>query len=203
MHVMIELAQGEIMKEIFKRTTTSIFISSVVAFILGLLMAVVPNISLQAIGIVFGIYIIIHGITLIGLDFAAHNVYIPFQGIMSGILSIIVGIIMLAMPNVLATIFTIALGIWIILSSINVISISISVRKGVPNWYLWLLLGIIDLICGVIILFNPFASSISIVVLGGIIMMIHSVITFVDTIMIRNDVKEVTKALEENLKIAK
>ncbi|MBR3156965.1 DUF308 domain-containing protein [Candidatus Saccharibacteria bacterium] len=188
------------MKDIFKRTTTSILISSVVAFILGLLMAVIPNISLQAIGIVFGIYIIIHGVVLIGLDFAAHNIYIPFQGIMSGILSIIVGIIMLAMPNVLATIFTIALGIWIILSSINVISISISVRKGVPNWYLWLLLGIIDLICGIIILFNPFASSISIVVLGGIIMMIHSVITFVDTIMIKNDVKEVTKALEEKLK---
>ena len=90
-------------------------------------------------GIVFGIYIIIHGIALIVLDFMAHNVYIPFHGIMSG----------------------------------------------------------------VIILFNPFASSISIVVLGGIIMMIHSVITFVDTIMIRKDVKEVAKALEENLKEAK
>lgn len=191
------------MKDLFKRTTTSILISSVVAFILGLLMAVVPNISLQAIGIVFGIYIIIHGIVLIALDFAAHNVYIPFQGIMSGILSIIVGIIMLAMPNVLAAIFTIALGIWIILSSINVISISISVKKGIANWYLWLLLGIIDLICGLIILFNPFASSISIVVLGGIIMMIHSVITFVDTIMIRNDAKEVAKAIEENLKEVK
>ena len=190
------------MKELFQRTTTSILISSVIAFILGLLMAVIPNISLQAIGIVFGIYIIIHGIALIALDFMAHNIYIPFHGIMSGILSIIVGIILVAMPNVLATVFTLALGIWIILSSINIISIAISVRKGVSNWYLWLLVGIIDLICGIIILFNPFASSISIVVLGGVIMMIHAVITFVDTIMIRKDVKEVAKAVEANLKAA-
>lgn len=190
------------MKELFRRTTTSILISSVVAFILGLLMAVVPNISLQAIGIVFGIYIIAHGIALIALDFTAHNIYIPFHGIMSGILSIIVGIILVAMPNVLSTVFAIALGIWIILSSVNIISISISVRKGVSNWYLWLLLGIIDLICGIIILFNPFASSISIVVLGGIIMMIHSVITFVDTIMIKKDAKEVAKTLEETYKAA-
>lgn len=165
-------------------------------------MAVVPNISLQAIGIVFGIYIIAHGIALIVLDFMGHNVYIPFHGIMSGILSIIVGIILVAMPNVLSTIFAIALGIWIILSSVNVISISISVRKGVSNWYLWLLLGVIDLICGIIILFNPFASSISIVVLGGIIMMVHSVITFVDTIMIKKDAKEVAKALEDAYKAA-
>lgn len=188
------------MKELFKRTTTSILISSVVAFILGLLMVVVPNISLQAIAIVLGIYVIIHGITLIVLDFMAHNVYIPFHGIMSGLLSIIIGIIMLAMPNLLATIFTIALGIWIILSSINIISISISVSKGVSNWYLWFLLGIIDLICGVIILFNPFASSISIVVLAGIVLMIHAAITFVDTMMVKKDIKEVTKALEANIK---
>ncbi|MBR2725168.1 DUF308 domain-containing protein [Candidatus Saccharibacteria bacterium] len=166
-------------------------------------MTVIPNISLQVIGIVFGIYIIAHGIVLIVLDFMAHNIYVPFQGIMSGILSIIVGIILVAMPNILSTIFAIALGIWIILSSVNTISIAISTRKAVSNWYLWLMLGIIDLICGVIILFNPFASSISIVMLGGIIMMIHSVITFVDTIMIRKDAKEVAKALEESIKEAK
>lgn len=191
------------MKEAFKRTATSILISSVIAFILGLLMAVVPNISLQAIGIVLGIYVIAHGIALIVLDFMAHNIYIPFHGIMSGILSIIVGLILVAMPDILPVVFAIALGIWIILSSINTVSISISVRKGVSNWYLWLLLGIIDLICGIIILFNPFASSISIVVLGGIIMMVHSVITFVDTIMIKKDVKEVSKALEASIKETK
>ena len=191
------------MKDLFKRTTTSIIISSVIAFIIGLIMAVVPNISLQVIGIMVGIYIIIHGIALITLDFMAHNVYIPFYGIMTGILSIIVGIILMAMPNALSTIFAIALGIWIILSSVNIISISITTRKNVSNWYLWLLLGIIDLVCGVIILFNPFASSISIVVLGGIIIMIHSVITIADMIMIKKDVKDVTKALEATLKEAK
>lgn len=191
------------MKELFKRTTTSILISSVIAFILGLLMAVVPNISLQVMGIVFGIYIIAHGIALIALDFMAHNIYIPFHGILTGILSIIVGLILVAMPNILSTVFAIALGIWIILSSANIISISIAVRKGVSNWYLWLILGIIDMICGIIILFNPFASSISIVVLGGIIMMVHAAIVFVDTIMIRKDIKEIAKALEESYKEAK
>ena len=191
------------MKELFQRTTTSILISSVVAFIIGLLMAVVPNASLQVIGIVLGIYMIVHGVSLIVLDFMAHNIYVPFQGIMSGILSIIAGIILLAMPNILPTVFAIALGIWIILSSVNVISIAITVRKGVSNWYLWLILGIIDLICGIIILFNPFASSISIVVLGGIIMMVHSAITFADTIMIKKDVKEIAKAVEASIKEAK
>ena len=184
------------MKELFKRTTTSIILSSIAAFIIGLIMAVVPNLSLQVIGITIGIYAIVHGITLITLNFVAHNVYVPFYGIASGILSIIVGLILVAMPNILSVIFAIALGIWIILSSVNVISIAVTVKKTVSNWSLWLLLGIIDLICGIIILFNPFASSLSIVVLGGIIIMIHSIISIIGMIMLKKNVKEVAKALE-------
>ena len=191
------------MKETFNRITTSIIITSILAFIIGLIMVIVPDISLQAIGIALGIFTIAFGIVLIALNFMAHKIYLPFYGIMSGILSIIIGLIFIAMPNVLPTVFAIALGIWIILSSINFISISITVKDSVPNWYLWLLLGIIDLIAGVIILFNPFASSISVIVLGGIIIMVHSVVTIVDTIMIKKDVKEVAKALEANIKESK
>ncbi|MBR3052191.1 DUF308 domain-containing protein [Candidatus Saccharibacteria bacterium] len=188
------------MKDLFKRTTTSIIVSSVVAFILGLVMAVVPGISIQVIGIAAGIYIILHGITLIVLDFMAHNAYVPFNGVITGILSIIVGILLIAMPDALTTVFAIALGIWIILSSVNVISIAMSVRKSITSWYLWLLFGVIDLICGIIILFNPFASSISIVVLGGIIVMVHSVVTIVDMIMIRSRAKEIEKAIKDSIK---
>ena len=163
-------------------------------------MAVAPGVSIEVIGIVFGIYIILHGIWLIALDFMAHNVYIPFYGIITGILSIIAGIILIAMPNVLTTVFAIALGIWIILSSVNIISISITVRKTISNWFWWLLLGIIDLVCGVIILFNPFPSSIAITVVGGVVIMVHSVITIVDMVMIRNQAKEVEKAVKDSLK---
>ena len=191
------------MKDLFKRTTTLIIISSIVAFILGLLMVVAPGISLQTMGIIFGIYIIIHGIVLIVLDFMAHNVYIPFYGIITGILSIVTGLILIAMPNVLATVFAIALGIWIILSSVNIISIAISVRKAVSGWFWWLLLGILDLVCGIVILFNPFASSISIAIVGGIIIMVHSAISVIDMIMIKKDAKEVAKAIESNFKEAK
>ena len=188
------------MKDLFKRITTSILITSIIAFIIGLIMVIVPNISLQIIGIIVGIFVIVFGIVLIALNFAAHNIYIPFYGIMTGVLSIIVGLILIAMPGILPTVFAIALGIWIILSSVNIINIAITVRKEVSNWYLWLLLGIIDLICGVIVLFNPFASSISVVILGGIVIMIHSAITIIDTIMIKKDAKEVAKALEANFK---
>ena len=188
------------MKDLFRKTTTSIILSSVAAFIIGLIMAVVPNLSLQAIGIAVGVYTMVYGVILMGINFTAHNTYIPFYGIASGILSIIVGLILVAMPNILSVVFAIALGIWIILSSVNIISIAITAKKTVTNWYLWLLLGIIDMICGIIILFNPFASSLSTVVLGGIIIMVHSTISIIGMIMIKQKIKEVARALESTSK---
>ncbi|MBR2709990.1 DUF308 domain-containing protein [Candidatus Saccharibacteria bacterium] len=188
------------MKELFNRTTISIIIVSVISFILGLIMTVYPGASLEGMGMAFGIYMIIYGVALIVLDFMSHNIYIPFYGIASGILSIIAGLVIVAMPGVMTTVFTLALGFWVILSSINMISMSISVRKGVKNWWAWLLLGIIDLICGIIIVFNPFASSISLVAMGGIFIMIHSVISIVDMVMIRKNVHELADAIKEQYK---
>ena len=188
------------MKDLFQRVTTSILISSIIAFIIGLIMAVVPGLSLQVIGIMVGIFVILHGIVLIGLDFAINKIHIPFFGILSGVLSVIVGLILIAMPGVLSTVFTIALGIWIILSSVNIISMAVTVKNGVPNWFLLLLLGIVDLICGIIILFNPFASAISVTILGGIIIMIHSAVTIVDMIIEKEDVDTMITVLKEAMK---
>ena len=106
----------------------------------------------------------------------------------------------MAMPEVLSTIFTIALGVWIILSSVNIISIAITIRKGFSNWFLLLLFGVLDLIAGIIILFNPFAASLSIVILGGIIIMAHSIISIIDMIIIKKNIKEISKAVESNIK---
>lgn len=188
------------MKELFKKTATSIILSSIAAFIIGLIMVVAPGLSLQTIGIIIGIYIVVYGIILITLAFTTHNLYIPFFSIMSGIFSIILGVILMAMPEVLSTIFTIALGVWIILSSVNIISIAITIRKGFSNWFLLLLFGVLDLIAGIIILFNPFVASLSIVILGGIIIMAHSIISIIDMIIIKKNIKEISKAVESNIK---
>ena len=188
------------MKELFKKTATSIILSSISAFIIGLIMVVAPGISLQTMGLVAGIYIIVHGIVLMALTFSTHTIYTPFFGVMSGLLSIILGVVLVSMPSILPVIFTIALGIWIILSSINVVSIAITIKKEYSNWALLLLLGIIDLICGIIILFNPFASLISLVFLSEVIIIVHSIVNIAEMIIILNNVKDKEKAVEANIK---
>ena len=188
------------MKEIFNKTTMSIILSSIISFILGLILVINPGLTLKTIGVVVGIYIIIHGLVLLVLDFKVSRLYIPFDGIMSGILSIILGIVLIALPGLLSAIFALAIGVWIILSSVNIIKMAIAVKNQTSNWFLLLLFGILDLIAGIIVIFNPFESSMSITMFVGIIIMIHSVINIVDMIVIKKNVKDVTKAIENAIK---
>ena len=188
------------MKEIFKRTTNSIIASAILSALVGIIMIIFPNMSIKTISMISAIYIILHGVILIVLDIKASRYYIPFDGMLPGILSIILGIILLVKPNILSTLFTIAIGVWIILSSINSLKMAISLRGEDVPWVLLLLFGIIDLIIGIIVVFNPFTASISLMIFIGIMLIVHSIIDIIDMIIIKRDAKKISKAIEMHFK---
>ena len=188
------------MKEIFKNTTNSMIFSSVIACIIGLLLVVYPGLSMETICIVASIYMIIHGIVLIIIGFKSSKYFIPFDGFLPGILSIVCGALLLGRPFVLTTVFAIAVGIWIVLSSINAIKLSLALKGTDVPWLLLLILAIIDIAAGVLVIFNPFAASVSITVFAGIMIMAHSIITIVDMIVLKKDVKDFEKTMNSKLK---
>ena len=188
------------MKDMFKKTTNSIICSSIIAFIIGLIMVISPDMTIKTLGIIMSIYFILHGLVLIILDITSDEYYVPYDSLLSGILSVIVGIVLIGKPDVLATIYTIAIGVWIALSSINSLEMAMALRKEDSPWVVLLLLGIIDLIVGVLVALNPFAASLSITVFAGIMIMIHSVINIICMIVIKKDAKKISKAIEKRLK---
>ena len=190
------------MKDFFKRTTTSIIISSIIAFIIGLIFVIDPKISLETIGIIVGIYIILHGIALIVLD-CSFGYYVPFEGLLSGILSIVLGVVLLAQPATLATILTITIGLWIVLVSVSLMKMAIQLKGEDSTWIWLLILSIIDIIVGIIVIFNPVDGATAIVTLSGIVLMVNAVITIIDMIVLRKDAKKFTKTVKEKIELAK
>ena len=188
------------MKEAFNNATNSIIISSILALIVGIIMIAFPDMSIKTIGIIAAIYVIIHGIALIVLDIKASQYYLPFDGLFSGIVSILVGILLLCRPAIVPVIFTIAIGVWMIISSVNYIKIALKLTKTDLPWLFILILGILDLIAGIVMIFNPFEATISLALFAGIMIVIHSVINIVDMIIIKKDVKDITKELEKKVK---
>lgn len=188
------------MKERFNQTINSIIISSVLAFIIGLIMAVFPKISIETISMLVSAYIITQGIVLIYLDIKAAKYFIPFDGLLIGIVSILMGIILICKPEILPLVFAIVIGIWMISSSINNIKIGLTLSKTPLPWIQIVLLGFLDLIVGLIMIFNPFEATVSLTLFAGIMLMIYSVINIIDMIIIKKDIEKIIKALSSKIK---
>lgn len=188
------------MKEILNKTANSFIISSVLVLVVGLVMVIFPEISMETIGIIAAAYMITHGIVLIYLELLANKYYLPFDGILPGVFSILMGVVLCYKPSILPVVFTIIFGLWIIASSINFIKVALHLRNTRLPWVQILIFGILDLIIGIVLLINPFASTVSIVVFTGIMLIVHSVIDIIDMSIIKKEVKEISKELSKQLK---
>ena len=188
------------MKEILNKTANSFIISSVLVLVVGLVMVIFPEISMETIGIIAAAYMITHGIVLIYLEILANKYYLPFDGILPGVFSILMGVVLCYKPSILPVVFTIIFGLWIIASSINFIKVALHLRNTRLPWVQILIFGILDLIIGIVLLINPFASTVSIVVFTGIMLIVHSVIDIIDMSIIKKEVKEISKELSKQLK---
>lgn len=188
------------MKEKFNETTNYVIVLSILTFVVGLIMMFFPVESLATIGIIASIYFIAHGCVLIYLDFKADKYHIPVDGMFSGIISILMGFILLIYPIETQGLFTMVIGIWIILSSINLIKTASKLSKTKLPWGRMLVLGILDLIIGIMVVFNPFASMISLTLFAGIMIMVHSIINIVDMIIIKKDVKTFSEEFKKKVK---
>ena len=188
------------MKEILNKTANSFIISSILVLVVGLVMVIFPEISMETIGIIAAAYMITHGIVLIYLELLANKYYLPFDGILPGVFSILMGVVLCYKPSILPVVFTIIFGLWIIASSINFIKVALHLRNTRLPWVQILIFGILDLIIGIVLLINPFASTVSIVVFTGIMLIVHSVIDIIDMSIIKKEVKEISKELSKQLK---
>ncbi len=148
--------------------------------ILGILLIITAIIAFRnpfsdvlALTMLFGIMAILSGIWFIVNNDGGNKVF----RIIMGILDILIGIVLLfnlwagawAMPYVFA--------IWFIASSIYHIVLMVSMRQAYGNGYFWFLLiiNILCIIAGVMLLFNPMASILTMSFILGFYFMLAGI----------------------------
>lgn len=180
---------------------SSIFIS-ILFIILGIMMILFPKTSLSVFAYLIAILLMINGVYLIVLDCRMRNLFIPMDTLLSGLLSVLLGIMMFLYPNTLKIMIPVALGTWFILSSILKIRISFSLKDlGTPSWIWTLLMAILSIICGFILILNPSVTSITVTLIAGIMMIIYSISDIVDMVVFKKHMNEIAKHFKKNIKI--
>lgn len=174
------------MKNKLSKKFSAEIIASAVIFLFGLLLLLKSEITIITITYILGA-------TLIGLGFLAvikftknfkQNVGGELD-IIYGIVTIIMGLIVIKNPKVIGSIVPIILGIVIIIKSASKLqeAIELKVRES-EMWLSTLIISIISLICGVILLFNPFQGAVVITQIVGGFIMLYSLLDIASTIII-------------------
>lgn len=185
------------MKSIVKTITTIGIVFAVLAALVGVSLIAHPVASILVYGIIFGIYLLAEGIMLVVLSIKTRKSEAPVNGLLKGILSIILGIMLLQNADAewMALYFGTIFGIDIIITGIIGITTSVSLRKTDTPWVLPLVLSIISIIFGSMVLYSPIFSALTITVFSGIVLIVEAVLGILLMILLRKNEEEVEKII--------
>ena len=183
------------MKTIVKNVTNSVIVMSVIAILLGIALIAYPGMSLVTLGIVVAAFLIVQGIALVIVDIKAWRMYIPFEGLLTGILSVILGAMLAKNPEKIADFIGIFLGLWIIVTGFSGIKTAFALRFTGAPWVLMVLINVVDVVIGILVLFMPVLSAVTLTQYLGFVLIAHAVFSFVYMLVLKKNAKDVEKLI--------
>ena len=188
------------MKKYFNKITNGVIGISILTLLFGLILIIFPETSIKTLGLISSIFLMIYGIFLIVLDVKFERLLAPFDCVLNGLLSILLGIFLLLRPDDVSVIITAILGIWIISSSINNIKTALFFRKikDFPTIPL-ILLNILDIALGILVVLHPFDFVIIITGYIGIILCVHACFNIFDMIILKKSIRDKEKNIKDKI----
>lgn len=190
------------MENIMTKLLKSSIWSSIALVVLGLLLIFYSELTILSISYVIGGILIAIGVIALIKYISNINKDIKNEiDIVYGIGTIILGIIVISNPKAIASIIPFVLGILIVINSTAKIDYSFRLKKNKNKlWISTLIVALVALICGVLLIFNPFAGAEFITKIIGIILVIYAILDIVSTIRISKELKETFGKVKEDKK---
>lgn len=179
------------MKKYIRKLERNSIIVSLLLIILALGLIFKPAELITMLIKLFGIILGVTGIIHIIAYYNVGNKFDMFKfTLVQGIVETCVGIYFIFRSIVVQNIFPIVIGIWIIYQGALKFQLSSNLKNmGEEEWISILITAICSLILGMIIICNPFASSIAITTIGGVILLISEIINCAESIWILRNIK--------------
>ena len=171
------------MKVEIKKVIWPSLISSIFLLLLGILLFFKSSATLVGISYLVGGVLIALGVIAI-INFlrnSTKDIFVELN-IVYGIVSIVAGIFLVTVPEFIGSIIPIIVGIAVIISSSFKIQQAL-VLKNLGSKYFApsIIMAIICLVCGVVILFNPFTSAVVVTKMIGLFMIIYAVLDIINS----------------------
>lgn len=173
-------------KDYIKKYEGCSIIVSILMICLSLFLMFKPLESLEVFTVIFAIIILLSGLGYLISYFTISKESRLFSiDLLLGLVTIISGIMLLVYKKDVINVFPIILGIWIIISNLFKLQLSINLSLFLDNAYLGLvLITILMIVFGLLLIINPFASFMTITVTAGALLLITEVINLIESIYV-------------------
>ena len=188
---------GNFISKIFK----SSILGSIGLIVLGMLLVFQSEATIISISyIIGGILVAIGALAILRFIKNAKEKGKRDLDIVYGIVTIILGIIVIRSPHAIASIIPFIIGFIIIINRATKLQYSFELKKNNNDlWKSTMILAFITTICGLILILNPFKGAEFITKIVGILILIYSILDIISTITIKNTVNKIHNAIEENI----
>jgi len=165
--------------------------NGVIAVVYGLLAIFVPAETLTVVIMYFGILIFIIGFAmLIGVynNFKKKTAY--GMDLLWSVITIIIGALLIFRTTNVIFIFAILIGCWAILMGIAQLYMMTKVHGSSGGKNALLINGLISVVFGIIVLFNPFETANFLLIISGILAFIIGIIMIALSVMLKKAIKQ-------------
>lgn len=189
------------MDKLMNKFFRSSMITSGFLMVLGILLLFQSEITILSISYVLGAILIAIGVlAIIRFIKNTNNSTKSELDIVYGVVTVILGLLIIQNPQAIASIIPIILGITIIINSATKLQYSFELKANKNDqWKVTMLASIISTICGVVLLFNPFKGAVLLTQVVGIFIIIYSVLDIISTIAIKKNVADIKEAIENSI----
>ena len=174
-------------------------ISSVLLFLFGLILAVNAEGFIKSITVAIGVILLLIGVFPVIDYFRYRKDGLGASiGLISGIFSIVCGLMLLINEDLLMILIPVFIGVWMIINGINKIQVSFEIKDlGEKSWIITFIYSILIIVLGGYFIVNPISGATTVTSFIGIILCIYAVLDIIDCIIIKVKVKNFKKELEK------
>ena len=174
-------------------------ISSLLLFLFGLVLAVNAEGFIKSITVAIGVVLLLIGVFPV-IDYFRYRKdgLGASVGLISGIFSIVCGLMLLINEDLLMILIPVFIGVWMIINGINKIQVSFEIKDlGEKSWIITFIYSILIIVLGGYFIVNPISGATTVTSFIGIILCIYAVLDIIDCIIIKVKVKNFKKELEK------
>jgi uncharacterized membrane protein HdeD (DUF308 family) len=162
---------------VFAGSWWALVLRGIAAILFGILAFMWPGITLTALVFLFGAYAFVDGVFSIIAGFKSHAENKRWWLLLiNGVLSVAAGIFAFAIPVMTAWVLLILIASWAIGTGVFQIVAAIQLRKHITGEWLLVLNGVISILFGVALLYNPVAGALAVVWLIGVYAVVFGIL---------------------------